>query len=73
VRGYAYLQIQRADDAKREFDRSLEVGRDVGALYEVALSLRARALVHRSEADAVEARALLETLHVHRLPDVPLL
>jgi class 3 adenylate cyclase/tetratricopeptide (TPR) repeat protein len=73
VRGYAYLQIQRADDAKREFDRSLEIGRDVGALYEVALSLRARALVHRSEADAVEARALLETLHVHRLPDVPLL
>jgi tetratricopeptide (TPR) repeat protein len=72
VRGYAHLQMHRVDDAAREFDRSIEVAQRVGALYEVALSLRARALVRGSEADASEARKLLDALDVARLPDVPL-
>jgi ATP/maltotriose-dependent transcriptional regulator MalT len=72
VRGYAHLQMHRVDDAAREFDRSIEVAQRIGALYEVALSLRARALVRGSEADASEARKLLDALDVARLPDVPL-
>jgi class 3 adenylate cyclase/tetratricopeptide (TPR) repeat protein len=72
VRGYAHLQMHRTDDARREFDRSVEVAQRVGALYEVALSLRARALVRTSEDDATDAQRLLDALDVECLPDVPL-
>src|SRR5262249_22924942 len=52
LHGYAHLQMHRPDEAVRGFDRSLASARDVGALYEIALTLRARALVRHDEADA---------------------
>ena len=48
------------------------VARSGDALYEVALSLRARSRLTGNAADAAEAQRLLDALHVVRVPDVPL-
>jgi class 3 adenylate cyclase/tetratricopeptide (TPR) repeat protein len=72
VRGYAHLQADRPDGASKEFDRSLEAARRAGALYEIALSLRARSLVRGAETEAAEAEKLLETLQVERVTAIPL-
>jgi tetratricopeptide (TPR) repeat protein len=72
VHGYAHMQLHRPDEAARSFERSLASAREVGALYEIALTLRANALVHHDEADVPEVQRLLETLGVVRLPEIPL-
>ena len=72
VRGYAHLQAGRLDDAASNFSRSLDAARSGDALYEVALSLRARSRLTGDADDAAEAQRLLEALHVVRVPDVPL-
>jgi tetratricopeptide (TPR) repeat protein len=72
IHGYAYLQMHRPDEAARGFDRSLHAAREIGALYEIALTLRARAIVRHDEADAAEAQRLLDMLGVVRLPEIPI-
>jgi tetratricopeptide (TPR) repeat protein len=72
VRGYAHLQVRRPDEASRAFDRSLEAARQAGALYEIALSLRAKGLFRGAEAEAAEAERLLEGLQVERVTEIPL-
>jgi class 3 adenylate cyclase/tetratricopeptide (TPR) repeat protein len=72
VRGYAYLQARRPDDAAEEFERSIEAARSGGATYEVALSLQARARLRADSVEAAEALALLDGLDVVQVPEVPL-
>jgi tetratricopeptide (TPR) repeat protein len=72
VRGYAHLQVQRPDEASREFERSLEAAKRAGALYEIALSLRAKSLIRGAESAATEGQQLLEALEVEHVPEVPL-
>jgi hypothetical protein len=50
----------------------LHAAREIGALYEIALTLRARAIVRHDEADAAEAQRLLDMLGVVRLPEIPI-
>jgi tetratricopeptide (TPR) repeat protein len=71
VRGYAYLQARRGDDAAREFEQSIEAARGASALYELALSLRAREISRGDGAGEGEAQRLLNGLEVTSLPDVP--
>jgi class 3 adenylate cyclase/tetratricopeptide (TPR) repeat protein len=72
TRGYALLQLAQHDRAYEEIERSLAIAREAGALYEVALSLRARALARASPGDRTESDGLLEVLNVVRVPNVPL-
>jgi class 3 adenylate cyclase/tetratricopeptide (TPR) repeat protein len=74
VRAYACLQTGNVADAERELERSLEIARGSDALYEVALTLQARAHVRRDPELAAEARTLLDALHVVavREPPVPI-
>jgi class 3 adenylate cyclase/tetratricopeptide (TPR) repeat protein len=71
VRGYAYLQLQRIDDAVQEFERSIAEARSASALYELALALRAEEQVRGAPPEAGEAQRLLDALQVSELPDVP--
>ena len=58
---------------RRRLERSLEHrARGGDALYEVALTLRARGALAGDASDAAEARALLDSLHVVRVPEPPL-
>jgi predicted ATPase/class 3 adenylate cyclase len=72
TRGYALMQLARHEEAVAEIEQSLAIAREAGALYEVALSLRARSLVRASPGDRTEADGLLEVLNVVRIPNVPL-
>ena len=72
VRGYAHLQARRPREAVAEFDRSLEAARSGDALYEVALSLGARARLDDRAEDAVAAQSILDSLKVVEVPEVPL-
>jgi tetratricopeptide (TPR) repeat protein len=71
VRGYAYLQLARTDDAVQEFERSISEARSASALYELALALRAEETVRGAPPERGEAQRLLDALQVSRLPDVP--
>jgi tetratricopeptide (TPR) repeat protein len=71
VRGYAHLQMHKPKEALLEFDRSVQIAREVGARYELALSLRLTARLRQSETEAAQAQALLDELKVTRVPDVP--
>jgi tetratricopeptide (TPR) repeat protein len=71
VRGQALLRTGRPEDAARELDESLRIAREGGMLYEVALTLDARAQLTGSDEDAEEARRILRTLDVVRVPEVP--
>ena len=71
VRGYAYLQQQRGDDAAREFGESIEAARGANALYELALSLRAVEVLRGESAENREAQRLLDALDVTSIPIVP--
>jgi class 3 adenylate cyclase/tetratricopeptide (TPR) repeat protein len=71
VRGYAYLQVQRRDEAEREFERSVEAARSADALYELALSLRAEEVLRGEAADDAEAQRLLDALNVTYVSNVP--
>jgi class 3 adenylate cyclase/tetratricopeptide (TPR) repeat protein len=71
VRGYAYLQLHRKDDAVQEFERSVAEARSASALYELALALRAEETVRGASPEGGEAQRLLDALQVSKLPDVP--
>jgi hypothetical protein len=71
VRGYAYLQLQRPDDAAVELERSVEAAREGDALYELALSLRAQEVLRGAPGEEGEAQRLFEALQVWALPQVP--
>jgi tetratricopeptide (TPR) repeat protein len=72
VRGYAHLSAGRREAAAAEIERSLAIGRSGDALYEVALSLRARARLGVDAADAAEAQTLLDALHVVAAAEPPI-
>jgi class 3 adenylate cyclase/tetratricopeptide (TPR) repeat protein len=69
--GYALHQGRRPDEARGHLEESLRLARDLRALYETALALKALAETgvreHRAEADALLAR-----LGVVRTPRIPL-
>jgi class 3 adenylate cyclase/tetratricopeptide (TPR) repeat protein len=71
VRGYAYLQLQRKDDAVQEFERSIAEARSASALYELALALRAEEQMRGAPPEGGEAQRLLDALQVSKLPEVP--
>ena len=71
VRAYAHLQKGDFTAAERELDRSLEIARSCDAVYEVALSLQARARLRRDSELAAEAQTLLDALHVVVVPGPP--
>ena len=64
VRGYAYAQLQRYDDAATEFERSIDAARAGDALYELALSLRADEILRGASSDGGEAERLFEAMQV---------
>jgi tetratricopeptide (TPR) repeat protein len=70
VRGYALLKQGRIDEASAELDRSLATARAADMLYEVALTLRARARLSDDAHDLDEAQAILDALHVAGLPEL---
>jgi tetratricopeptide (TPR) repeat protein len=71
--GYALVQGRRKDEALPHFERSLAIGREARADYEVALALKALADTGLAGADvAAEAQAILERLGVVSVPRVPL-
>jgi class 3 adenylate cyclase/tetratricopeptide (TPR) repeat protein len=72
VRGYAYGQLRRPDEAADEFQRSIEAARAGDALYELALSLRAQERLRGAPAEASEAQRLFEALQVSCVSEVPL-
>jgi class 3 adenylate cyclase/tetratricopeptide (TPR) repeat protein len=71
VRGYAYVQLQRREDAEREFEQSIEAARSASALYELALSLRADEVLRGTPTEGSEAQRLLDALEVTCVPEVP--
>ncbi|HEV7639582.1 MAG TPA: adenylate/guanylate cyclase domain-containing protein, partial [Gaiellaceae bacterium] len=70
VLGLAAVQARRPADAPAEFDESLRVARELGAQYEVARTLRARADAGLGEPE--DAHEILDRLGVVSLPLVPL-
>jgi tetratricopeptide (TPR) repeat protein len=71
VRGYAYMQVQRHDDAALEFEHSVAAAREGDALFELALSLRAEEILRGDSFDEGEAQRIFDTLQVSKLPNVP--
>ena len=71
VRGYAYCQLHRRDDAEQEFEQSIEAAREGDALYELALSLRAQESFCGAAAEDGEAQRLFDALQVSAVPEVP--
>ncbi|HEY6963039.1 MAG TPA: tetratricopeptide repeat protein [Gaiellaceae bacterium] len=73
VLALAAVQARRPGDAVPHFERSLEVARDLGALYEIARTLAARAAAGLgNETDADQASSLAARLGVVATPTVPL-
>ena len=71
--GYALWQARRADEAGPHLQRSLELAGEVGADFEVALTLEALATAGRRGPKAkAESRAILDRLGVLSTPLVPL-
>jgi tetratricopeptide (TPR) repeat protein len=68
--GLALVQGRHAEEAAAHFEESLRVARELGAQYEVARTLRARADTGLGPAE--EAQAIFDRLGVVRLPAVPL-
>jgi class 3 adenylate cyclase/tetratricopeptide (TPR) repeat protein len=68
--GWAAVQGRRPHEAPVHFDESLRVARELGAQYEVARTLRARADAKLGEPE--NADAIFERLGVVSLPLVPL-
>jgi len=71
VRGQALLRTGHTEEAMRELDESLRIAREGGMLYEAGLTLEVRARLTGSEEDAAEARSILHSLDVVRVPEVP--
>ena len=72
VRGYAYSQLRRPDEAAQEFEQSIEAAREGDALYELALSLRAQERLRGAPLDSGEAQRLFDALQVSCVSEVPL-
>jgi len=72
VRGYAYCQRRRPDDAAQEFEQSIQAAREGDALYELALSLHAQERSCDATAEGSEAERLFEALQVSAVAEVPL-
>jgi hypothetical protein len=78
IRGYALASLGKTEEARGSLNRSLELGRSVGADYEVAQTLLLAArLAERTGDGSVsdldrEADEILKRLGVIRLPEVPL-
>jgi len=73
VIGYALVQGRRKDEAVAHFERSLELAHELGAEFEIALTLKAMADAGVGGADAAdEAQATLARLGVVSVPRVPL-
>ena len=70
VRGYAYSQLHRPDEAAQEFEQSIEAAREGDALYELALSLRAQERLRGETVEAGEAQRLFEALQVSCVSEV---
>jgi predicted ATPase/class 3 adenylate cyclase len=64
VRGHALGRGGQTDAAAQELEESLRVAREGGMLYEQALTLRARAKLTSSDADAQEAQRIFRELDV---------
>jgi class 3 adenylate cyclase/tetratricopeptide (TPR) repeat protein len=71
VRGQALSRMGQSEAASRELDESLRIAREGGMLYEVALTLDARARLTSSSEDAAEAQGILQALDVVRVPEIP--
>jgi tetratricopeptide (TPR) repeat protein len=79
IRGQAFQQLGSMDEAREALERSLRIGREANADYEVGETLQALARLEfrsgrreRAEQYVEEARSLLEPLGVTRAPVVPL-
>jgi tetratricopeptide (TPR) repeat protein len=73
LHGYALVQARRADEAGLHLERSLELARELGADYQVALTLEALGRTGVGDPDAVpESTAIFERLGVVSTPVVPL-
>ncbi|MGH3126596.1 MAG: ATP-binding protein [Gaiellaceae bacterium] len=72
VRGYAYAQRGRRDEAAVEFEQSIEAARSGSALYELALSLRAKERLGGEPVEEGEARRLFEALQVSVVHEAPI-
>jgi tetratricopeptide (TPR) repeat protein len=71
VRAYAYLQLERPEEAARELELSIEAARSGAALYELALSLRAAETLRGDVAEDGAAQQLFDRLGVESVPGVP--
>ena len=73
LHGYALVQARRPDEARPHFERSLALGRELEADYEVALTLEALGRTRLGDPNAeAESKAILERLGVVSTPRVPL-
>jgi tetratricopeptide (TPR) repeat protein len=73
LHGYALVQARRKEEAGPRFERSLELGRELDADYEVALTLEALGRTRLGDPDAeAKSKAILERLGVVSTPQVPL-
>ena len=73
LHGYALVQARHADEAGPHLERSLELARELGADYQVALTLEALGRIRAGDPEAVrEATAIFERLGVVSTPLVPL-
>jgi class 3 adenylate cyclase/tetratricopeptide (TPR) repeat protein len=69
----AAVQGRRRDDAPPHFEESLQIGRELGADYEVGRTLQAKALTgFATDEELEEAEAIMARLGVASFPDVPL-
>jgi tetratricopeptide (TPR) repeat protein len=73
LHGYALVQARRAEDARPRFERSLDLAREFGADYEVALTLEALSRTRLGDhRDEVKSKEIFERLGVVSTPRVPL-
>jgi class 3 adenylate cyclase/tetratricopeptide (TPR) repeat protein len=73
LHGYALVQARRTEEAGPHLERSLELARELGADYEVALTLEALGRTGVGDPEAVpESTAIFERLGVVSTPLVPL-
>jgi tetratricopeptide (TPR) repeat protein len=71
IRGYAYLQLGRSDQAANEFRESIDAARSGDALYELALSLRAQAKLTSVPLKDGEAEHLFKALQISGVTEAP--
>jgi hypothetical protein len=76
IRGYALMQLEDFDGAAQCLDESIRVARDAASMYELALSLDAKARLQGcvgadGTEQAAEAKRLFEALGVASVAEVP--